>query len=318
MNQLDALKKMTTVVVDSGDIVSINKYFPEDATTNPTLMLHATSLKRYKNIIDKSIQYAKNSNDYKNIITHAYDKMIVLVGVEILSCIPGKVSIEIDAHLSFDKKNSIEKANKLINMFEEQGIDRSRILIKLAATWEGIQAAQVLEKNNIHCNLTLIFSFAQAQACADAGVFLISPFVGRIYDWYNKINPQKSYIAEHDPGVLSVYKIYVYYKKYNYSTIIMGASFRNKDQVLALAGCDRLTVSPQILEELKMSNDVVKRKLYPCNSEYDMPIKLLESQFRWLHNQDTMAVEKLSDGIRNFSEDQKKIEIILKNKIYHN
>ncbi|HMI77115.1 MAG TPA: transaldolase [Buchnera sp. (in: enterobacteria)] len=314
MNQLDQLKKITTVVVDSGDIELIAKYAPEDATTNPTLMLHAISLKRYSTIINQAVRYAKNRNDSNMHIMHAYDKIIVLIGVEILKFISGKVSIEVDATLSFNKQKSIDKANKLIDMFEEEGIDRSRILIKLAATWEGIQAAQVLEKQNIHCNLTLLFSFAQAQASADAGVFLISPFVGRIYDWYHVRNPQKYYQVDNDPGVISVRKIYNYYKQYNYSTIIMGASFRNKKQVLSLAGCDRLTISPNILEELTLNTDVVERKLFYVNEKQYPPMKLLESKFRWLHNQDAMAVEQLSDGIRNFSKDQKKLEMILQDK----
>jgi transaldolase len=315
MNQLEELKKMTTVVVDSGDIESISKYVPEDATTNPTLILQAMSLDHYQELIDKSIIYAKKTGtDYESKIVDATDKISVSLGIQILRFISGKVSIEVDARLSFDQESCIKKAIKLINMFEEEGIHRSRILIKLAATWEGIKAAEELEKNNIHCNLTLLFSFAQAQACAEAGVYLISPFVGRIYDWYNVRDPINPYRYDRDPGVISVHKIYNYYKTHGYSTIVMGASFRKKEQILGLAGCDRLTISPLLLSELQSSTGPVERKLFNTRKNVDLSIKITESDFHWLHNQDIMAVEKLSDGIRKFGDDQIKLEKVVEDK----
>lgn len=315
MNQLESLKKMTTVVVDSGDIEFISKFFPEDATTNPTLILQAMFLKHYQKLIDESIHYAKKiGGDYKNKIVNATDKIAVSLGIKILNLISGKVSIEVDSRLSFNKELCIEKAYKLINMFEEEGFDRSRILIKLAATWEGIKAAEELEKHNIRCNLTLLFSFVQAQACAEAGVYLISPFVGRIYDWHNKITPIRTYSYEKDPGVMSVHRIYNYYKENGYSTIVMGASFRRKEQILGLAGCDRLTISPILLSELLSSTDIVERKLFNIKNKFNPGIKVTESDFRWLHNQDIMAVEKLSDGIRQFGYDQIKLEKMVADK----
>jgi len=315
MNQLEALKKMTKIVVDSGDIESISKYAPEDATTNPTLILQAMSLDHYQKLIDKSIIYAKKTgSNYKNKIVNATDKISVSLGAEILKFISGKVSIEVDARLSFDQELCINKANKLINMFAEEGIHRSRILIKLAATWEGIKAAEELEKNNIQCNLTLLFSFVQAQACAEAGVYLISPFVGRIYDWYNLRNPINPYRYDRDQGVMSVHKIYNYYKKHGYSTIVMGASFRKREQILGLAGCDRLTISPLLLSELQSSTETLERKLFNIRNNFDSGMKITESDFHWLHNQDIMAVEKLSDGIRKFGDDQIQLEKVVEDR----
>lgn len=231
--------------------------------------------------------------------------------MEILKSIPGRVSTEVDARLSFDRGMCVTKAEKLIRMYEEHGIDRSRVLIKLASTREGIRAAEELEKNGIQCNLTLLFSFAQARACAEAGVFLISPFVGRIYDWYNSRKPMDPYVADEDPGVKSVRRIYDYYKKHRYSTIIMGASFRKVEQIIALAGCDRLTLSPNLLEELQNSDAPLERKLEPSTEGFHQPSPLSEAEFRWEHNQDPMAVEKLSDGIRQFAVDQQKLEDVL-------
>ncbi|MBP2198626.1 transaldolase [Pantoea cypripedii] len=312
MNQLDALKQFTTVVADSGDIESIRHYHPEDATTNPSLILKAAGLDAYKHLIDDAIDYAKKQGGSKETqIINASDKVAINLGMEILKSVPGRVSTEVDARLSFDRGMCVTKAEKLIRLYEENGIDRSRILIKLASTWEGIRAAEELQKNGINCNLTLLFSFAQARACAEAGVFLISPFVGRIYDWYNSRKPLDPYVVDEDPGVKSVRRIYDYYKKHRYNTVIMGASFRKVEQILALAGCDRLTISPNLLEELANSDAPLERKLEPSTEGFHQPAPLSEAEFRWEHNQDPMAVEKLSDGIRQFAVDQQKLEDVL-------
>ncbi|WP_343192234.1 transaldolase [Buchnera aphidicola (Formosaphis micheliae)] len=316
MNQLEALKKMTTVVIDSGDVESILKYKSQDATTNPSLVLQAMSLKIYQTLLDEAISYARKiGGNHKKKVENAIYKIMVSLGINILENISGQVSIEVDARNSFDKEASIKQANKLINMFETKGVNRSRILIKLAATWEGIKAAEELEKNNIHCNLTLLFSFAQAKACAESNVYLISPFVGRIYDWYNKNTFINDYSCDTDPGVIAVRKIYYYYKEYNYSTIIMGASFRRKEQILALAGCDRLTISPVFLEELKSSTDFFERKLFCIKKSNKLPEKIRKSDFNWFHNQDAMAVDQLSDGIRRFGADQIKLEKIISSRL---
>lgn len=316
MNQLDALKQFTTVVADSGDIESIRHYHPEDATTNPSLILKAAGLDAYKHLIDDAIDYAKKQGGSKETqIINASDKVAINLGMEILKSVPGRVSTEVDARLSFDRGMCVTKAEKLVRLYEDNGIDRSRILIKLASTWEGIRAAEELEKNGIHCNLTLLFSFAQARACAEAGVFLISPFVGRIYDWYNSRKPLEPYVADDDPGVKSVRRIYDYYKKHRYETIIMGASFRKVEQILALAGCDRLTLSPNLLQELQSSDAPVERKLEPSTEAFHQPSPLSEAEFRWEHNQDAMAVEKLSEGIRQFAVDQQRLEDLLAAKL---
>ncbi|KJV50398.1 transaldolase [Pantoea sp. BL1] len=316
MNQLDALKQFTTVVADSGDIESIRHYHPEDATTNPSLILKASGLDAYKHLIDDAIDYAKKQGGSKETqIINASDKVAINLGMEILKSVPGRVSTEVDARLSFDRGMCVTKAEKLVRMYEENGIDRSRILIKLASTWEGIKAAEELEKNGIQCNLTLLFSFAQARACAEAGVFLISPFVGRIYDWYNSRKPLDPYVVDEDPGVKSVRRIYDYYKKHRYSTVIMGASFRKVEQIQALAGCDRLTISPNLLEELANSDAPLERKLEPSTEGFHQPAPLSEAEFRWEHNQDPMAVEKLSDGIRQFAIDQQKLEDVLASRL---
>ncbi|WP_343128250.1 transaldolase [Buchnera aphidicola (Takecallis taiwana)] len=312
MNQLNELKKFTTIVADSGNVHEIIKYKPMDATTNPSLILKTILIPQYKDLVIDAISYGKkNGSSEKDKISQASDKILVNIGSEILKYIPGRVSSEIDARISFNKELCILKAKKIVNMYEDLGVSRSKILIKLAATWECIQAAQSLEKENINCNLTLLFSFAQAKACAESGVFLISPFVGRIYDWYYENNLIKKYNPMNDPGVLSVKKIYQYYKKHNYRTIIMGASFRNVDQILELAGCDYLTISPVLLEKLQNSRGTVIRRLVPNNINITSSSVLTESNFRWEHNQDRMAVEKLSDGIRQFSADQEKLEQIL-------
>ncbi|WII23742.1 transaldolase [Buchnera aphidicola] len=317
MNQLEQLKNYTKVVVDSGDINNIEKYKPHDATTNPSLILKVIKMPEYQYLLKDAINYAhkKGGNKTQKII-NATDKIIVSIGIEILNKIPGFISSEVDSRLSFNTEESILKAHKIIEMYEQEyGIPRSKILIKLASTWECIKAAQFLEKDNIKCNLTLLFSFAQARACAESNVFLISPFVGRIYDWYKSKYPEIIYNSSNDPGVKSVKKIYEYYKKYSYNTIIMGASFRNVDQILELSGCDRLTISPELLGFLQCNTKKIFCKLKKPNKKYQHPKhRLSESEFRWLHNQDAMAVEKLSEGIRQFSLDQDILEkIVLKN-----
>ncbi|CAL4318522.1 Transaldolase A [Buchnera aphidicola (Chaitophorus sp. 3695)] len=317
MNQLEQLKKYTKIVIDSGDIENIEKYTPYDATTNPSLVLKAIQMQKYQYLLQESINYAKKKGGKKNkIVTNATDRIIVSIGAEILKKIPGVVSSEVDSRLSFNTEKSIKKAKKLISMYEQEfGLNRSRILIKLAATWECIQAAKELEKENIHCNLTLLFSFAQARACAESQVFLISPFVGRISDWYNINYSSSQYQSSLDPGVQSVKKIYKYYKKYSYKTIIMGASFRNIKQVLSLSGCDCLTISPELLSVLQSKDTLIQKKLIIPNKICSTPIHTLShSDFLWLHNQDPMAVEKLSQGIRQFGTDQYLLEeIVIKN-----
>ncbi len=272
MNQLDSIKQFTTVVADSGDIESIRHYHPEDATTNPSLLLKAAGLASYSGLIDDAIAWAKKQGGGREAqVTHACDKLAVNFGAEILKSIPGRVSTEVDARLSFNREKSIEKARHLVALYQEMGIDKSRILIKLASTWEGIRAAETLEKEGIHCNLTLLFSFAQARACAEAGVYLISPFVGRIYDWYQARKPLDPYVVEEDPGVKSVRNIYDYFKQHKYTTIVMGASFRRTEQILALVGCDRLTIAPPLLKELQASDAPVVRKLIPCQPDPAAP-----------------------------------------------
>ncbi|BAP58817.1 transaldolase [Candidatus Tachikawaea gelatinosa] len=313
MNQLEALKKYSTIVVDSSDIESIYLYKPHDATTNPSLILKTTKLKIYEFLLQNAINYAKKKGGDKcKQIVNAYDKLSVNFGIEILKRISGYVSTEIDIRYSFDQHSCIKQARKIIDLYEESGINRSRVLIKIASTWEGICAAKELKKYKINCNLTLLFSFAQARACAEAGVFLISPFVGRIYDWYQEKNKTSKYIESEDMGIKSVRKIYQYYKENNYKTIIMAASFRNTNQILALSGCDRLTISPNLLEILKSNNLPIKRCLKPIKkiNNHFLP-NISESDFRWQHNQDQIAVEKLSEGIRLFFTDQQKIEKIL-------
>ncbi|ALB63638.1 Transaldolase [Cronobacter condimenti 1330] len=316
MNQLDGIKQFTTVVADSGDIESIRSYQPEDATTNPSLLLKAASLEHYQHLFEDALEYGKKrGSTQKEKVAEASDKLAVNVGAEILKSVPGRVSTEVDARLSFDKEKSIAKAHRLVELYQDQGIDKSRILIKLASTWEGIRAAEELEKAGIHCNLTLLFSFAQARACAEAGVYLISPFVGRIYDWYNTRKPMDPYVVDEDPGVKSVRNIYDYYKQHNYQTIVMGASFRRTEQILALAGCDRLTISPNLLKELQESDAPVDRKLIPASQGFSRPAPMTEAEFRWEHNQDPMAVEKLAEGIRQFAVDQRSLEDLLAAKL---
>lgn len=299
-SKLEQLKRFTTVVADTGDLDAIARLQPVDATTNPSLLLKAATFPRYAQMM------AQIQQDFRGNPQAACEQFAVAVGSEILSLIPGRISTEVDARLSFDEQATYEYALRLIDRYEQHGIDRQRVLIKIAATWEGIQAARRLEKLNIQTNLTLLFSFAQAAACADAGVFLISPFVGRIYDWYKK-NLNREYAGHEDPGVQSVSRIYHYYKANNYPTIVMGASFRNLGQIEALAGCDRLTISPELLEQLSTEQGPLERKLQ-AGAQGEAAILMDEAGFRWAHNEDAMANEKLAEGIRAFARDQEKLE----------
>ncbi|XP_060524886.1 transaldolase [Cylas formicarius] len=311
-SSLEQLKALTTVVADTGDFEAMKAYKPTDATTNPSLILQAAALPQYKALIDKAVHHAnKVGSTLAEKTEAALDILCVLFGVEILKIVPGRVSTEVDARLSFDKDASVAKALKIIELYAEHGISKDRILIKLASTWEGIQAAKILEsKHGVHCNLTLLFNFAQAVACAEAGVTLISPFVGRILDWYVANTEKKSYSGEEDPGVISVRNIYNYYKKFGYKTVVMGASFRNIEEVKALAGCDLLTISPKLLGELEVSTaPVVKKLSKEAAAKLSLDkLELSEAKFRWLLNEDQMATEKLSDGIRKFAADAIKLE----------
>ncbi|BBI01091.1 transaldolase [Buchnera aphidicola (Nipponaphis monzeni)] len=312
MNQLNILKQYSTIVADTGDIQSIIKYSPKDATTNPSIILQSIKLDIYKHLITEAINYANKKGGLRRTkIKNASTKILVNIGKEILKNIPGKVSTEVDAKLSFHSEKCIEAAENLIYLYELEGIDRKRVLIKLAATWEGIQAAKILEKKNIKCNLTLLFSFAQAKACADANVFLISPFVGRIYDWYNKQLLINKKSINNDPGVTFVTKVFKYFKKHNYKTIVMAASFRKKEQIIALSGCDYLTISPIFLEQLINANDNFNCNLTTPINFSKPPKPIIKSEFYDLHNKDRMAVDKLSEGIHTFKNDQKKLEEIL-------
>ena len=314
-NKLEQLRKLTTVVADTGEIDAIKKYQPEDATTNPSLILKAAQIEEYAPLIDASIEYAKaQSDDKAQQVQDTCDMLAVNIGKEILKTIPGRISTEVDARLSYDMEGSVAKARQLVKMYNDAGITNDRILIKLASTWEGIRAAEILEKEGINCNLTLLFSFAQARACAEAGVFLISPFVGRIMDWY-KAKEGRDFTPSEDPGVLSVTKIYNYYKEHGYNTVVMGASFRNIGEILELAGCDRLTIAPALLKELEESEGVVEEKLKDSNGNAARPSAMTHAEFLWDHNQDPMAVEKLAEGIRNFAIDQGKLETMIQAKL---
>ncbi|SMB90654.1 transaldolase [Pasteurella testudinis DSM 23072] len=316
MSQLQELRKITVVVADTGDIEAIKTYQPQDATTNPSLILSASSLPQYAPLIDDAVAYAKQqSSDKKQQLIDAEDKLAVNIGLEILKIVPGRISTEVDARMSYDTQATIEKARKLIKLYNQASISNDRILIKIASTWQGIRAAEVLEKEGINCNLTLLFSQAQARACAEAGVYLISPFVGRILDWYKANSDKKEYAPHEDPGVVSVTEIYDYYKKYDYKTVVMGASFRNIGEITELAGCDRLTIAPGLLKELQESNEPLVRKLEFKGNVKERPEPLTEAQFYWQHNSDPMAVEKLTDGIRKFAADQEKLEAMLAEKL---
>ena len=311
MNLLEQLKTYTKVVADTGDFDSMMAFKPVDATTNPSLIYAASMNARYKPLIDDAILYAKNLSGDKTVqLNHAMDKLAVNFGLEILDIVPGRVSTEVDARLSFDTEASIAKAHELIKLYEANGISRERILIKVASTWEGINAAEKLENEGIHCNLTLLFSFAQAVRCAEANVTLISPFVGRILDWYKKERGVSDIPAAVDPGVKSVKEIYSYYKKFGYNTIVMGASFRNVGEIIELVGCDALTISPSLLKELESTEAVLEKKLDSAKSKLlDInPVMMDEKIFRWMMNEDAMATEKLAEGIRKFTEDLIKLE----------
>lgn len=308
-DKLSALRQLTTVVADTGDIAAMKLYKPQDATTNPSLILNATQIPEYKKLIDDAIQWAKQkSSDRKQQVADATDRLAVNIGLEILKLIPGRISTEVDARLSYDTEATIAKAKSIIKMYNEAGISNDRILIKIASTWQGICAAKQLEKEGINCNLTLLFSFAQARACAEANVYLISPFVGRILDWHKANGDKKEFAASDDPGVISVTEIYQYYKQHGYKTIVMGASFRNVGEIIELAGCDRLTIAPSLLKELSESQGDVIRKLEYTGQINARPEPLTEAQFYWQHNQDPMAVDKLAEGIRKFAIDQEKLE----------
>ena len=311
---LDQLKRYTTVVADTGDFRQMEEYNPQDATTNPSLILAAAKDEEYREVTQRAVQDMRNSALSSEALSAALiDRVIVAFGLEILKRVPGRVSSEVDARLSFNAAGTAERARRLIDLYEQAGIDRERVLIKIAATWEGIQAARELEKEGIHCNLTLLFSAVQAAACAEAGVRLISPFVGRILDWYRKATGESYEDAETDPGVLSVRRIYCYYKKHGYGVQVMGASFRNTGEILALAGCDLLTIAPSLLRELAEQKGEVKRVLSPeAAAEMDLPlIATDENSFRFAMNEDAMATEKTAEGIRRFAADIRKLEDML-------
>lgn len=304
MNKLDQLRGMTDVVADTGDIDAIERVKPQDATTNPSLLLKAAQMPRFEELVAtvKTGQYSESES---------CDQFAVAVGTEIIKLIPGRISTEVDARLSFDTQATVAKARELMALYDRQGITSDRILIKIAATWEGIRAAEILEREGIQCNLTLVFGFAQAQACADAGVFLISPFVGRILDWYLANTDLKVAHPSEDPGVQSVIRIYDHYKSHGYGTVVMGASFRNTGEVEALAGCDRLTISPDLMETLSKDLENLPQALIPLAASRKKPAALSEGAFRWQNNEEAMVIEKLSDGIRRFAADQVKLEHIL-------
>ncbi|MDO9510632.1 MAG: transaldolase [Bacteroidales bacterium] len=314
MNALQQLKQYTTIVADTGDFESIARYQPADATTNPSLILQASQLPQYADIVKKSIAAAKSQDsNLDNQLLICLDQLSVTFGIEILKIIPGRVSTEVDARLSFDTIATINKARRIIKMYEKEGFDRERILIKIASTWEGIKAAEILEKEGIRCNLTLLFSKIQAIACAEAGARLISPFVGRILDWYKKEQNFVSNDASIDPGVTSVIEIYNYYKKFGYQTQVMGASFRNTGEIIELAGCDLLTISPVLLSQLELMTLDVERKLSTeiANQTNIKRIEINENTFRWLLNENAMATEKLAEGIRKFAADLQLLEKFL-------
>jgi transaldolase len=311
MTVLESLKKYSIVVADTGDIQAIARLKPQDATTNPSLLFSAAQRPEYQHLVREALEHAEKQGGNKKAETEAFmDKLAVSFGSEILKVIPGRVSTEVDASLSFDTEATLAKAHELIRLYEERGTSRERILIKIASTWEGIKAAEKLEQEGIHCNLTLLFSFAQAVACAEAKVTLISPFVGRIYDYYKKENGGKDIAIDQDPGVASVTRIYNYFKKYDYKTVVMGASFRKVEQITHLAGSDLLTISPDLLDEMQKTEGEIERKLTAegAKASSDEKIHLDEKTFRWMHNEDAMATDKLAEGIRKFYADARKLE----------
>ena len=309
-NKLEQLKSMTTVVADTGDLDAIAQWQPQDATTNPSLLLKAAASEAYRPMLDEAVAAArKRGGSEAEQLTYATDMLAVLAGREILGLVPGVVSTEVDARLSFDTNATLKRARRLIELYDQLGMDTSRVLIKIASTWEGIRAAEQLQREGINCNLTLLFSFIQAAACADAGAFLISPFVGRILDWHLAASGRESFPAAEDPGVQSVTRIYNYYKANGYKTVVMGASFRNTGEIEMLAGCDRLTISPALLEKLSVDSGSLKQQLSADTAtSADQPGDIDEKQFRWESNEDAMATEKLADGIRRFTNDQIELE----------
>lgn len=318
MNKLDQLKKLTTIVSDTGEFDEIKSYRPTDATTNPSLVLAASTKPEYQFLIDEAVQWGKkNGKTPKECIEQSLDKVFINFGLEILKIVPGRVSTEVDARLSFDVEGSVKKARHLISLYEAAGMDRKRILIKLASTWEGVKAAEILEKEGIHCNMTLLFSLGQAIASAQASATLISPFVGRILDWYKKSENKESYPPAQDPGVISVTQIFNYYKKMGIKTQIMGASFRNIDEILELSGCDLLTIAPKLLQELQTAEGPVTRKLDPAAAQKMNPEKIVvdEKTFRWMLNENPMATDKLAEGIRNFAKDNVKLEKMIEQRL---
>ena len=311
MTVLESLKKHSVVVADTGDFQAIERLKPQDATTNPSLLLAAAQRPEYHHLVEEAIEHADQAGGGEKKQSEAFmDQLFVSFGCEILKVVPGRVSTEVDAALSFDTQGSINKARHLISLYEQHKTNRERVLIKVASTWEGIRAAEQLEKEGIHCNLTLLFSFAQAVACAEAGVTLISPFVGRIYDYYKKENGGKDIPIEQDPGVASVTRIYDYFKKYGYKTQVMGASFRKVEQITHLAGCDLLTISPDLLEKMQQTEGEIPAALTPekAKASKDEKLHLDEKTFRWMHNEDAMGTDKLAEGIRKFNADARKLE----------
>ncbi len=312
-NLLEQLKRQSVVVADTGDLAAIRQFSPQDATTNPSLILKAVQSGQYDALIEEILEQVDSmSLSLECTVEEAGDRLVVAMGNIILQHVPGRVSTEVSARLSFDTKASIDKARYLVSLYEQAGVSRNRILIKLAATWEGIRAAQILEQEGIQCNLTLIFSFVQARACAEAGVFLISPFVGRILDWHRKQSPEQTFTPEDEPGVRSVKSIYEYFRRHGYPTIVMGASFRNVGEIIALAGCDRLTISPALLQELSETEGDLKLALEPVEAVKTPSESIDEATFRWQLNEDAMATEKLAEGIRGFEQDQLRLETMLR------
>lgn len=311
---LDQLRDHSAVVADTGDIEAIARFRPLDATTNPSLLLKAASLPGYAPLVDAAVAHAQGA-DVPTRVADASDRLAVAIGGEILKLIPGRVSTEVDARLSFDTEATVAKARRIVELYDRAGISHDRLLIKIASTWEGIRAAERLEREGIHCNLTLLFSFAQAVACAEAGVFLISPFVGRILDWHLANGSEKPATPQDDPGVQSVTRIWNFYKQHGFDTVVMGASFRNTGQVLALAGCDRLTISPDLLGELDQATGELAPALIHAGGREPSPPRMVEASFRWQHNEDAMATDKLADGIRRFAQDQVKLEALLAAKL---
>ena len=313
MNKLQQLKSMTTVVADTGDLEAIKKYQPQDATTNPSLVLKAAQMPQYAHLLIEAKEWASaQGGNSQAQMDNTCDYLAVAIGKVILSAVPGRISTEVNSRLSFDTDATVARALKIIDLYRQQGVSKDRVLIKIASTWEGIQAGKKLEEQSINCNLTLLFSFAQAIACAEAGVYLISPFVGRIMDWHKAAMKVEGFAPAEDPGVISVSKIFDYYKQHGYKTVVMGASFRNTQEIEQLAGCDRLTISPALMQDLADDNGILVQQLDSKKGlATQAKLSLTQANFRWMHNEDAMATEKLAEGIRNFTRDQEKLEALL-------